>query len=105
MSLNINIEFNEEKNFWKVEPEGEIDIYTSPQFNDELTKAINNKKSDIVIDGIKLDYLDSTGLGTLINIYKMLKDDENKIYLRNIKPNIRKLFDITKLDKVFIIEE
>ena len=31
------------------------------------------------------------------------KENDNKIYLSNIKPNIRKLFDITELDKLFII--
>ena len=105
MSLNISIEFNEEKNLWVVIPEGEIDIYTSPKLKDKLIKALNDKKTDILIDGGKLDYLDSTGLGALISILKKVRETENKIYIRNIKPNIRKLFDITDLDKVFVIKE
>jgi anti-sigma B factor antagonist len=39
----------------------------------------------------------------LIGILKQVKEDNKKIYLSNIKPNIRKLFDITELDKLFII--
>ena len=105
MSLNISIEFNEEKNLWVVIPEGEIDIYTSPKLKDKLIKALNDKKRDILIDGVKLDYLDSMGLGALISILKKARETENKIYIRNIKPNIRKLFDITDLDKVFVIKE
>jgi len=105
MSLNVNIGFNEKENFWLVKPRGEIDIYTSPEFNEKLVEAINDKKADIVIDGEELDYLDSTGLGTLISIFKLLKEDGNKVYIKNIKPNIRKLFYITELDKVFMIEE
>ncbi|NLY77134.1 MAG: STAS domain-containing protein [Tissierellia bacterium] len=105
MSLNINMEFNEKENIWIVEPEGELDIYTSPEFNEKLVSALNNKKTDIVIDGSKLDYLDSTGLGALISIFKLLKEDGNKVYIKNVKPNIKKLFYITELDKVFIIEE
>lgn len=34
MSLNIDINYNEEKDFWHVIPEGEIDIYTSTEFKD-----------------------------------------------------------------------
>ena len=34
MSLNIDIKYNEEKNFWHVIPSGEIDIYTSSKFKD-----------------------------------------------------------------------
>jgi len=105
MALNILMNFDEINNRWLVEPEGEIDIYTSPELKEELSKALDDKKADIVIDGEKLEYIDSTGLGTLISILKITKENNNKIYITNIKPNIRKLFDITELDKVFVIEE
>lgn len=105
MSLNVSMYFDEKENFWVVKPKGEIDIYTSPEFNEKLVEAINDKKTDIVIDGDELDYLDSTGLGTLISIFKLLKESGNKVYIKNVKPNIKKLFYITELDKVFIIEE
>jgi anti-sigma B factor antagonist len=105
MSLNIDIEFNEEKNIWVIVPEGEIDIYTSPKLKDTLTRMLKDKEADILIDGKKLDYVDSTGLGALISILKKVKEKDNKIYMENVKPNIRKLFDITNLDKVFVIKE
>lgn len=105
MSLSVNIDFNEKENFWLVKPRGEIDIYTSPEFNEKLVEAIKDKKADIVIDGDELDYLDSAGLGTLISVFKLLKENGNKVYIKNVKPNIKKLFYITELDKVFIIEE
>lgn len=107
MALEIKIRFDNEKKHWFVYPEGEIDIYTSPSLKEKLVKALKEKEADILIDGEKLEYLDSTGLGTLISILKVLKEKEDakKIYIRNLKPNIRKLFDITELDKVFVIEE
>lgn len=105
MALNININFNEENNHWLVEAEGEIDIYTSPKLKEDVSKALEDKKADIVMDCKKLSYLDSTGLGTLIGILKIIRENDYKIYIRNLKPNIRKLFDITELDKVFTIEE
>ncbi|CCQ96922.1 Stage II sporulation protein [[Clostridium] ultunense Esp] len=105
MSLSIKINYDDEKDIWVVLPEGEIDIYTSPKLKERLNEAFNERKADILLDGQKLDYLDSTGLGTLISILKKTRENDNKIYLENIKPNIRKLFDITELDKVFIIKE
>lgn len=105
MSLSININFDEEKDIWVVLPEGEIDIYTSPKLKEGLMEAFNKRKTDILIDGQKLEYLDSTGLGTLISILKKARENDSKIYLENVKPNIRKLFDITELDKVFVIKE
>lgn len=105
MSLSIKVNFDEEKGIWVIIPKGEIDIYTSPKLKERLVEAFNKRKTDILIDGQNLDYLDSTGLGTLISVLKKAKENDSNIYLENIKPNIRKLFDITELDKVFIIKE
>lgn len=103
MSLEIQVYYNEEKDAWIIEPEGEIDIYTSPSFKNKVLNSYMEKKTDLLVDGAKLEYIDSTGLGALISILKAIEDDDNKIHLINIKPNIKKLFDITELDKLFII--
>lgn len=103
MSLDIEIKFDEKENKWVFTPNGEIDIYTSPDFKKTILDAFEGRESDILIDCKKLEYVDSTGLGALIYILKKLKEKEYKIDLSNIKPNIRKLFDITKLDKLFNI--
>lgn len=103
MSFSTTVTFNQEENMWVFSPEGDMDIYTSAEFKDQALKSFEEIKADMLIDGDKLDYIDSTGLGALIGILKKVKEDNNKIYLSNIKPNIRKLFDITELDKLFII--
>lgn len=103
MSLEMQVYFNDEKDAWVIEPEGEIDIYTSPSFKSRVLDSYMEKKTDIIIDGGNLEYIDSTGLGALISILKAIEEDEHKIHLINIKPNIKKLFDITELDKLFII--
>ena len=103
MSLNMETNFDEENNFWVFLPKGDLDIYNSKEFKNQVTNKFNEKNQDILIDGKDLDYLDSTGLGALISILKTVKDTNYKIYIENIKPNIRKLFYITELDKLFII--
>ncbi|WP_313756643.1 STAS domain-containing protein [Tissierella sp.] len=103
MSLNMEVQFDNKENKWIFLPNGEIDIYTSSKFKEEIFKYFSSKETDIIIDGQNLKYVDSTGLGALISILKKLKDNDYKIYLSNIKPNIRKIFDITELDKLFII--
>jgi len=103
MSLNTKVDFNYDDNQWVIKPIGEIDIYTSSVFKEEIVNAFENRKADLVIEGEYLEYIDSTGLGALISVLKMLQETEFKIYIDNIKPNIRKLFDITELDKLFVI--
>ncbi|MBW4827746.1 MAG: STAS domain-containing protein [Clostridiaceae bacterium] len=105
MALNVNANYDNERNIWIVKPAGEVDIYTSPKLKEKLLESLKEKETDLLIDGEKLDYIDSTGLGVLISILKKVKESENNIILINLKSNIRKLFDITGLDKVFIIKE
>lgn len=103
MSLNTLINIDKNDHLIIIMPEGDMDIYSSSQFRDQVLNSYSEEKMDLLIDGEKLQYIDSTGLGALIGILKTIKEDDKKIYLSNIKPNIRKLFDITELDKLFII--
>lgn len=103
MSLKINYSVNSE-NFLEIKPVGEVDIYTSPELKNKINELIEEKNKNIIINGEQLEYIDSTGLGVLMSIYKKLQDKNLNIKVVNLKPNIYKLFDITGLNKVFNIQ-
>ncbi|MEL7649546.1 MAG: STAS domain-containing protein [Sedimentibacter sp.] len=103
MSLEIQYSITEE-NKLEVKPIGEVDIYTSPELKNKVFKLIEDNKLNMVINGEKLDYIDSTGLGILMSIYKKMQENSLTIKILNLKPNIFKLFDITGLSKVFDIQ-
>ncbi|WP_066505240.1 STAS domain-containing protein [Abyssisolibacter fermentans] len=103
MSLNINKYKSD--NSYILEPIGEIDIYTSIEFKKVLLETIKAEKTDIIIECKNLEYIDSTGLGVLISGLKKNKEYDKDIIIKNIKNSIKKLFEITGLNKVFIIEE
>lgn len=103
MALETIVEFNDEKNIWDIKLDGDLDIYTSNDFRNKVIQSFEQKEVSFNIDGEKLKYIDSTGLGVLISILKILQEKDKKIYIENIKPNIRKIFDITELDKLFVI--
>ncbi|KPU26461.1 anti-sigma factor antagonist [Caloranaerobacter sp. TR13] len=105
MGLDVKKEFSSTENAWILKPIGEVDIYTSPYFKNILLEIINEKNADVILDGEELIYMDSTGLGVLISGLKKLREKGKNIILTNIRPNISKLFDITGLNKVFIIKE
>jgi anti-sigma B factor antagonist len=100
MSFQIE-KFIEDKKV-KIVPVGDLDIVNSKSFKDEVLKLMEENQ-EILIDGEKLDYMDSTGLGVLISLYKKSKSTNSRLYLTNLKPNIYKLFDITGLNNVFEI--
>jgi len=101
MGLEIKKELLDNK--YQVTPIGEIDIMSSEELKKEIKEIIDENK-DIIINGEGIEYMDSTGLGVLISLLKKTKEHENKIIIKNLKPNIYKLFNITGLTKVFEIE-
>ncbi|NLX76653.1 MAG: STAS domain-containing protein [Clostridiaceae bacterium] len=84
---------------------GEIDISTAPEFKTGLYELIGDgtKNVELICDG--LTYIDSTGLGILVGALKRVKNHQNNVYILRLRDNIRKLFRITGLDKVFILED
>jgi anti-sigma B factor antagonist len=82
---------------------GEVDIYTAQQFKDKLYNIVDSSGKDLVIDCSGLKYIDSTGLGIFVGALKKTRLAGRSIQLENIRDNIRKLFVITGLDKLFII--
>lgn len=100
------IRFIEEKNenYFKIKLIGEVDIHTSGQLKEKLYKIADNK-CDVRIDCKELKYIDSTGLGIFVGALKKVKENDKEIIVCNLKDNIKKLFTITGLDKLFIIEE
>lgn len=104
MSLAIKKSFNEDESIWNIELSGEVDIYTAGQLKEAFIKIIEERKENIRINAEKLEYIDSTGLGVLIGALKRLKLENKQIIMSNIKPSIKKLLNITGLDKIFVIE-
>ncbi|MFO3715553.1 STAS domain-containing protein [Anaerococcus cruorum] len=82
---------------------GDLDVYSEDEFKSFIEEEIDPNK-DITIDLKELDYLDSTGLGMFMNIYKMVNDNDKKIKVINAKDNIEKLFRITDLTDLFDME-
>lgn len=104
MDFELTHRFNESKQQWDIRINGEIDIYNSSKLKETLSGLIEQHKADICIYCSELEYIDSTGLGALVSILKKVKQYQKNIHLVDIKPNIYKIFKITGLNKVFIIE-
>jgi anti-sigma B factor antagonist len=104
MSNEFNLVQEKENDAIKVFLSGEIDIYNTQKLKDELYKIVDDNKTNIKMDCENLEYIDSTGLGVLVGILKKVKEHNKEIYVYNLKDSIKKLFLITGLEKLFIIE-
>lgn len=82
---------------------GELDLYTAPQFEEQILDALDNGTARIVVDLSGCEFLDSTALGILVKVRKRLGDQERRLVLVATDHNIVKVFQITGLDRVFTI--
>lgn len=87
-----------------VEIKGDLDIYAEDEFRDFIELELENIDKNLVIDIKDLDYLDSTGLGLFMKIYKKVNEKGKSVKIINPKENILKLFKITDLTEVFNME-
>lgn len=80
---------------------GDLDIYNNKKFKEKLADIYEELDKDLVVDCSHLEYIDSTGLGSFISLLKLTRDEEKEITVKNLKKNIKKVFKITDLDKLF----
>jgi anti-sigma B factor antagonist len=52
-----------------------------------------------------VSYIDSAGLGSIVSLIKESKKSEKEIVLVSLKKQIKKIFEMTKLDKIIRIED
>lgn len=86
-----------------IELEGEVDVYTAPQLKQQMISILEGGAKEMIVDLTKVDYLDSTALGVLIGGLKRMRERDGNMVLVCPSPRIRRVFEITGLDKIFDI--
>jgi anti-sigma B factor antagonist len=80
---------------------GEIDVYTAPRLRQAIVDVVDGGAQHLVVDMEKVDFLDSTGLGVLVEGLKRIKGRDGMLSVVATQDKIVKIFDITGLNKAF----
>jgi anti-sigma B factor antagonist len=78
---------------------GELDVATAPSLREQLIDLINDGHNQLVLDLEGIDFLDSTGLGTLIGALRRARTRGGDLRLVCTETRITRLFEITGLDQ------
>jgi anti-sigma B factor antagonist len=84
---------------------GEIDLYTAPEFKQQLLEVIGEGAKHVVVDLTDTTFIDSTTLGVLVGGVKRLRPEGGQLSIVCSDRNITKIFEITGLNRVFPIHE
>jgi anti-sigma B factor antagonist len=86
-----------------IDLEGEVDVYTAPQLKQQIIGLLDSGARHVTVNLEAVDYLDSTALGVLIGGLKRLRERDGTLDLICPNPRIKRIFEITGLDKIFDI--
>jgi len=99
------VESYTEKDFLIIRVNGDIDAYHSGDFKKSVKEKIEAFDGDVIIVLNEVPYIDSAGLGTLVSILRDVRTKGREMFLVGLRKNIRKIFEMTRLDRVFKIYE
>src|SRR5947209_1113546 len=73
------------------------------ELKDVVFKLLAGGAHHVVLDMEDLNYVNSLGIGVMVNVLKRVNESGGKLILQGPRENIRQLFRILGLDKIFII--
>ncbi|HNI28148.1 MAG TPA: STAS domain-containing protein [Leptospiraceae bacterium] len=80
---------------------GEVNISNAAFLRKEAEQAILAGSFKILVDLEKVQYMDSSGVGTLVHIQQLLENHKGILHLRNVSESIRKLFEKMSVIEMF----
>lgn len=102
--MNLAITTSEiEKGIILVEIEGKMNALTNGELKTMFKKLISENSAQIIVNLEKVDFIDSSGLSILIAALKNCREKGGYLRVCNLQKNVRKIFELTMLDRVFDI--
>ena len=100
----MKIEVKQDGEIFVVELEGRMDTNTSPEFQKEMEAYYSKEGFNMILDFDKLDFVSSAGLRVLLLIQKKSKALSGSLVIKNVKPEIQEVFDMTGFSDILTIE-
>ena len=88
-----------------LEVHGDADLHSAPELRERIRGAIDAGANTVVVDLSTTTIIDSTSLGVLLGGMKRLREQNGQIRLVVPRPEVRRVFEITMLDRVFPLHD
>lgn len=85
---------------------GELDLNTADELRNKLDTALKNSAArNLICDFSGVSFIDSSGLGVLIGRLKNLETLGGSITIKNPRPSVYRILELSGLNKVMTIEK
>jgi anti-sigma B factor antagonist len=82
--------------------EDRIDAATAIQFKERMRDLTKDGPPRVVLDLARVQFLDSSGLGAIVAVKKLLSPDR-VLELSGLTSTVEKVFRLTRMDSIFTI--
>jgi len=82
---------------------GAVDLHHTPEVHRTLVSACEQKPRRLVINLTDVTYMDSSGIGTLVEVFRRVNAYNGDLALCGMNERVHSVFEITKLDRFFKI--
>lgn len=83
--------------------EDRLDANNSEELKVELHRLFDSGTKNMVLDLKEIHFIDSSGLGVLVSGYKNASTVHGSLKLSNLQPQVKSMFELTRLHRVFDI--
>lgn len=81
-----------------------LDASSSASIKDHLKNRLAPDIRRAVVDLGSVHFIDSSGVGFLLGIYRKLPGDGAEVILRNVQPPVQAVLELLRLHRVFKVE-
>lgn len=80
--------------------EGDLDIEATEIIEEDLIKEILHSTGEVELSFRNIDFVDSSGIGLLITLAAVLKENDRVLTISNLKEDVRTVFELLQLDEI-----
>ena len=99
--MDVTINTNETKT--QVILNGRLDTTNADKFLKDIDPLMQLENPDIDIDCTNMEYTSSQGLRMFLMLQKNVNAHKGKMVMRNMKPQVKEVFDITGFSNIITI--
>ena len=81
-----------------------LDAQAANDFKEKISGYISNGSQSIVLNMSEVDFVDSSGLGAMVSVLKLL-GEEGQLVICGTAESVMRLFKLTRMNKLFSIFE
>jgi len=88
-----------------IEVGGQLIVGNRQLLKEQVLDQLERGDREFIVDFSKTDYIDSSGLGVLVTLSKKIREQGGQLSLVSLSEDLRTLFELTKLDTLFIFSD